>query len=681
MAAARVINRWWSREDLVLILLLSALFFLPGLGQVSLFDRDEPRFSTATREMMDGGDWAVPHFNGDLRSDKPPLLYWVMMTSYTLVGQNELGARLPSAVFSTLTLLVVYWIAGSRFGRVTGIVAAVMLGSCSLFIAEARLATADATMIFFTVLTLGCAWRAWDAAGTHQDVPTILPRPKFLIDHPEPVEYVNTGVRRGPVPLWVAVAFWIALSLGTLTKGVPLAFVFVPMITLSVATGQWTELWREWRKLSPGAKIYHAPSYFFRAVWLGNWSWWRQLKPMMGLPILILLVGSWVLIAGIRSDWMLINQMVGVHFLVRTMGPLLTSLGIHIADVARPGGNDPMSAYRHPPGFYLALVWITFWPWTPLIIPTAYHTIRRMLRRTAMNIDPRPYQFLVAWIVPMWILLELSRGKLVHYCLPLYVAMIILCADTVVQSWFRLTEVLAARWFNWARYFWLLAWLGMGAATISVVTYWLKDPNLLRPAIMLAGAFAAVGIAGTIAWRKPAWIFITALGYGGSLLIGNTLLVPQIRGLRATQLAMGEAIKLRERGFQLIAIGHEEPTMVFYSGQILRFAPSPAGLSSAASAPLHHDSATQPAEPYSRTLWNGAPKKIVASHPQPDDTNVATVAVVNTEVLQKINNTGLKCWIVDSFPLLPQPGKSEKRLYVITNTEPWEEREVNKTER
>lgn len=669
MTAVRKTNRWWSREDLLLILLLGALFYLPGLGQVSLFDRDEPRFATATREMLASGDWAVPHFNGDLRSDKPPLLYWVMSATYTLVGQNELGARLPSAIFGTLTLLVVYWIAGSRFGRVTGIVAAVMLGSCSLFIAESRLATADSTMIFFTVLTLGCAWRAWDAAGTHQDVPSILPRPKFLVDHPETVEYVNTGVRRGPVPLWVSIAFWIALSLGALTKGVPLAFVFVPMVVLSIATGQWSNLWRQWRRESLAGRIYHAPTYFFRALWHGNWSWWRQLKPLVGVPILLIIVGSWVITAGMRTDWVLINHMVGVHFLVRTMGPILTALGINIADVARPGGNDPMSAYRYPPGFYLVMVWITFWPWTPLIIPMVYHTLRRMLRRTAMNIDPRPYQFLVAWIVPMWILLELSRGKLLHYCLPLYVAMIILCADTVVQSWFRLTEVLAARWFSWARWFWLAAWLGMSTAVIIAMTYWLKDPELLRPAIMLAGAFAAVGIAGTVAWGKPAWIFITVLGYGGSLLIGNTLLVPQIRGLRATSLAMTEAKKIRERGFQLVAMGYDEPTMIFYSAQHLRFLDA-SGISKAPAS--SQPASTLPKTNYVRDLWNGAPKKLATTSSTSTDPDIATVAVVSSEVFNQMDAANLKFWLIDSFPLLPRSGKPERRLYIITNAEPWE---------
>lgn len=687
MTAGRTINRWWSREDILLILLLGALLYLPGLGQISLFDRDEPRFATATREMLTTGDWVVPHFNGNLRSDKPPLLYWVMMTSYSLVGQNELGARLPSAIFSTMTLLMVYWITGSRFGRITGIVSAVMLGSCSLFIAESRLATADATMLFFIVTALGCVWRAWDAAGTHQDAPTILPRPKYLVDQPETVEFVNTGVRHGPVPLWVVILFWVSLSLGTLTKGVPLAFVFIPMITLSIATGKWCELWHQWRQSSWPARIYHAPTFFLRAIWQGNWGWWRQLKPALGFLILIASVGAWVIAAGTRTNWVLINQMVGVHFLVRTMGPLLSSLGIVIPDIAHPGGNDPMSAYRHPPGFYTALVWVTFWPWTPLLIPMAYHTLRRMLRRTAMNIDPRPYQFLVAWVVPMWILLELSRGKLLHYCLPLYVAMIILCADTVVQSWFRLTEVLAARWFSWARYAWLLVWLGMGAAAIMANTYWLHDPQLTRVSFIVAGAFAVVGIAGTISWGKPAWIFITVLGYAASLMIANTLYVPQIKGLHATQWAMAEAKKVRDRGFQLIAIGHDEPTMVFYSEQTLKFVNVPADLvamhhagtqpSVAATPSAQMTGRLTPAGEQSATdkfiqLWSGKPKKHATPGTYTDDPNIATVAVISKDALKQLDVMGLKYWIVDSFPLLPRQGKPERRLFIITNTEPYE---------
>src|SRR4051794_34543966 len=94
-------RRWWSKEDLLLLVLLGVLFFLPGLGQISLFDRDEPRFPTAARTMAVTGDFLVPRFNGDLRPDKPPLVYWLMNLTYAATGSfGELGARLPSALCS-----------------------------------------------------------------------------------------------------------------------------------------------------------------------------------------------------------------------------------------------------------------------------------------------------------------------------------------------------------------------------------------------------------------------------------------------------------------------------------------------------------------------------------------------------------------------------------------------------
>ena len=43
-----------------------------------MFDRDEPRFATAARTMMETGDYIVPKFNGALRPDKPPLVFAAM---------------------------------------------------------------------------------------------------------------------------------------------------------------------------------------------------------------------------------------------------------------------------------------------------------------------------------------------------------------------------------------------------------------------------------------------------------------------------------------------------------------------------------------------------------------------------------------------------------------------------
>jgi 4-amino-4-deoxy-L-arabinose transferase-like glycosyltransferase len=559
-ARARTDTPWWSREDILLVLLVGLLFYLPGLGRVSLFDRDEPRFASAARTMLATGDYVVPHFNGALRPDKPPLVYWLMAASYRVVGENELGARLPSALTAALTLLVVYFAAGARFGRVTGLLAAVLLGSTGLFVALARLATADATQILFTTLSLACAWRAWDSGSAEPQ--GILSRPRYLVDEPGALDHTGRLVRTGPVPFGVALLFWVSLALGALTKGVPLLFVLVPMLTLSVATA---EAWGKWRQYRWGARVYHLPQVLFTAVVRGNWGWWRGLRPLLGVPLLVVLVGWWVVWAGLATNWVLIEQMVGVHFVVRAAGPLLDLLHIRYTDVGGPGGNDPMRAYGYPPGFYLALVWVTFFPWTVLLIPAAYHAAKRMLGRTAVAIDPRPYQFLVAWVVPMWILLELSRGKLLHYVLPLYVPLAIVAADTLVQSWHRMTDVLAARWLRGANWVLLAVWLLLAAAAVALPRALVHNPQEITwLSIPLAGALAATGVASFLAWQRPAWPFVVALGWGAALMFGATLLLPAVSELAVSKNALAVARLAEQRGFAVGAVGYDQPTLVWY---------------------------------------------------------------------------------------------------------------------
>ena len=85
-----------------------------------------------------------------------------------------------------------------------------------------------------------------------------------------------------------------------------------------------------------------------------------------------------------------------------------------------------------PPGYYLVLFWLTFWPAAPLAAVAA-PAVWRERREPATR-------FLLAWLVPSWIVFELVVTKLPHYVLPLYPAIAILIAraierrDAVEQS-------------------------------------------------------------------------------------------------------------------------------------------------------------------------------------------------------------------------------------------------------
>src|ERR1700674_4565569 len=79
-----------------------------------------------------------------------------------------------------------------------------------------------------------------------------------------------------------------------------------------------------------------------------------------------------------------------------------------------------------PPLTYLALFWLTFWPAAPLAALAA-PAVWRQRREPATK-------FLLAWLVPAWIVFELVPTKLPHYVLPLYPAIAILIARAIEQQ-------------------------------------------------------------------------------------------------------------------------------------------------------------------------------------------------------------------------------------------------------
>jgi len=148
-----------SAAPVCTVVLLGLLMLLPGNAVLPLLDRDEPRFAEATREMLQRADFIVPHFNGDYRFDKPPLIYWCQAVSFRLLGQNAFAARFPSVLFSVGTaLLLVFW--GRSLDRPqVGFHAALIFLSCLQVLIHGRLSVADLPLIFFVTLAV---WSGWE---------------------------------------------------------------------------------------------------------------------------------------------------------------------------------------------------------------------------------------------------------------------------------------------------------------------------------------------------------------------------------------------------------------------------------------------------------------------------------------------------------------------------------------
>ncbi len=110
------------RNYQALIAILAALFFIPFLGRVHLFDWDEINFAESAREMIQSSDYLTVRINFLPFWEKPPLFIWMQVLSMKIFGINEFAARLPNAVCGIVTLVVLFTIGSKMFNLRFGLI-------------------------------------------------------------------------------------------------------------------------------------------------------------------------------------------------------------------------------------------------------------------------------------------------------------------------------------------------------------------------------------------------------------------------------------------------------------------------------------------------------------------------------------------------------------------------------
>lgn len=353
------------RHGAWVLLLFTAVLYLPGLGTLPLMDRDEPRFANATVEMMQRGAWVVPYFNSDpamtdadriaamqkgkgamevgYRFDKPPLTYWWMRLHYALFGINEFAARLHTVLSVWLVALVILAMGRRLFSARAGLAAGIAWVTTLQVIVHGRLCVADMPMVLFVTTT---GWAL-------MEVLRLLPAPEV----PSP----SAAFTRWHTLLYVS------LGLGFLAKG-PIAWL-VPVLAVA--------LWRLafWRK--PVA--------------------WGTLKLWPGALITLAMVAAW-----------------GIPALVQTQG-LFWQVGMGEHVVKR--GTTAFNGRFPVPGYYLLSALLSLFPWIALL-PQVWTRVRAQW--------DAPRAFLVSWLAAPYLIFSLYATQLPHYVMPGFPAAMLL---------------------------------------------------------------------------------------------------------------------------------------------------------------------------------------------------------------------------------------------------------------
>lgn len=195
---------------LVIILVIIGLAsFLPNLAGHDLWEPDELRCAEVAREMIADGNWVVPHLEGVVYPDKPPLYFWLMaISSYCFGGLNTFSVRLPSALAGIGGMLIIFFFGKKLGSKRAGFFAALILVAMPCYFAMSISARMDILLTFFVSSALYCFYLAYTGCSSRY-----------------------------------CILFFFLMGLGTLTKG-PVGFL-IPFLTVL----SYLLVKREWKKI------------------------------------------------------------------------------------------------------------------------------------------------------------------------------------------------------------------------------------------------------------------------------------------------------------------------------------------------------------------------------------------------------------------------------------------------
>lgn len=304
--------------------------------------------------------------------------------------------------------------------------------------------------------------------------------------------------------------FWVATAIGLLIKG-----PIVPMV---------------W---GLAILVLSASQRSFR--------WLRPLRFGPGLLLCLIVVLPWFVAIMIKTGGGFFAESVGQDMLGKVA--------------------EGQEKHWGPPGLYLIFFFATYWPaaaFAAMAVPFAW------VRRKEPQI-----LFLIAWILPSWIVFEAVPTKLPHYVLPLYPAITALLLLAVVNAGIdrhRRGAVATAT---------LAVTVPLALMVVVLFGNWTLDHAVPWLALPFFALVLAVGVGIVSAFRRQEFegaLWRCALA---GLLLTLAMYPFAIESLRSLKLSPRLAAAAKAAGCAdpaVITLGYREPSLVFLTGTDLAMA-------------------------------------------------------------------------------------------------------------
>ena len=284
------------------------------------------------------------------------------------------------------------------------------------------------------------------------------------------------------------------------------------------------------------------------SIWERRWGWFWTMRPILAFYVIILMNVPWLVAIMLVTKGQFMVDAFGRDFAGKLIG----------AEESHGG----------PPGYYLATLLVAFWPGWLFLAPAGLYAWSRRHEGAV--------RFLLAWLVPTWLLLEFTPTKLPHYPLPLYPALALLCAASIMAATREARNFLDSTPVKVGAALWLLMTFALlGALVVYIPGAYGSGASpllwVLAAPVVIAAGFALIFLV-RLEGEKAAAAAIAA---------GGLLAVVALAGVLPTL----DQLMVSKRAAQLIAstgvdpkavasAGFHEPSLVFQVGTKMMLAKS-----------------------------------------------------------------------------------------------------------
>ncbi len=291
------------------------------------------------------------------------------------------------------------------------------------------------------------------------------------------------------------------------------------------------------------------------ALWERRASWMKPLAWLPGPLLAIAIVAPWSLAIATETQ--------GRFFFDMFVGDIASKL------ISGQEGHFAL------PGYHLILLPIMIFPAT-YALPAAVRIAWETIRAPRGNVEHAPYRFLIAWALPIIVFFELTPTKLIHYALPAYPAVALLCgaglAALLGRPW-RTAHPAGVALFAVAGA--VIAGIMAFGATLMFGDF---DADVRRAVStgLIGAVVVGAAVTGLIMLRRPAArvAVLVSCALALSFMLRERIL-PEARALNVSTQTLDALTRARltpRDNRQLWVVGYTETSLIFLTRTDIRMA-------------------------------------------------------------------------------------------------------------